>query len=200
MRQGPGRSWAGRSGGRCVALLPLVEVNVGKEKSHYAGWSSSMRRTSSHPHPNPIAAPGWVTAAGPFPPPASSPPSPLLTLGSRPSLIRLYSQLNPPHPLQVIAATNRLLIASCHECAFNIGTPRPPVLIGDNRFLRLAPYNTRWVGSAGVNRREEAQPVGRWLLRRPGVRCWKLVFPRSPRGCVRSWAFLRVEWAEWVCK
>ncbi|EFJ44041.1 hypothetical protein VOLCADRAFT_121354 [Volvox carteri f. nagariensis] len=30
--------------------------------------------------------------------------------------------------VQVIAATNRLLVASCHECCFNVGTPRGPVL------------------------------------------------------------------------
>ncbi|GLC35188.1 hypothetical protein PLESTB_000564000 [Pleodorina starrii] len=46
--------------------------------------------------------------------------------------------------VQVIAAANRLLIASCHECSFNVGTPRPPALIGDNRFLRLGPFNTRY--------------------------------------------------------
>ncbi|GIL89591.1 hypothetical protein Vretimale_1845 [Volvox reticuliferus] len=46
--------------------------------------------------------------------------------------------------VQVIAATNRLLVSSCHECAFNVGTPRPPALIGDNRFLRLGPFNTRY--------------------------------------------------------
>ncbi|KAG2454002.1 hypothetical protein HYH02_001045 [Chlamydomonas schloesseri] len=44
----------------------------------------------------------------------------------------------------VIAATSRLLVSSCHECAFNVGTPRPPCLIGDNRFLKLGPYNTRY--------------------------------------------------------
>ncbi|PNH12003.1 TBCC domain-containing protein 1 [Tetrabaena socialis] len=46
--------------------------------------------------------------------------------------------------VQVIAATNRLLVSACHECAFNVGCPRPPLLIGDNRFLRLGPYNTRY--------------------------------------------------------
>ncbi|PNW78930.1 hypothetical protein CHLRE_09g394880v5 [Chlamydomonas reinhardtii] len=44
----------------------------------------------------------------------------------------------------VIAATSRLLVSSCHECVFNVGTPRPPCLIGDNRFLKLGPYNTRY--------------------------------------------------------
>ncbi|KAG2495859.1 hypothetical protein HYH03_006097 [Edaphochlamys debaryana] len=46
--------------------------------------------------------------------------------------------------VQVIAATNRLLVASCHECSFALGTPRPPCLVGDNRFLRLGPFNTRY--------------------------------------------------------
>lgn len=43
----------------------------------------------------------------------------------------------------MIAATNRLLVSSCYDCTLNVGTPRPPTLIGDNRFLRLGPYNTR---------------------------------------------------------
>lgn len=46
--------------------------------------------------------------------------------------------------VQVIAATNRLLVSSCHECSFNVGVPRPPCLFGDNRFLRLGPYSTRY--------------------------------------------------------
>ncbi|KXZ53345.1 hypothetical protein GPECTOR_7g1240 [Gonium pectorale] len=46
--------------------------------------------------------------------------------------------------VQVIAATGRLLVSACHDCSFNVGTPRPPCLIGDNRFIRLGPHNTRY--------------------------------------------------------
>ncbi len=45
--------------------------------------------------------------------------------------------------LQVMAAASRVLVSSCHDCTLYLGTPRPPVFIGDNRFLRLAPLNTR---------------------------------------------------------
>lgn len=45
--------------------------------------------------------------------------------------------------VQIIAATNRLLISNCHECTLAVGTPTPPLLVGDNRFLRLAPCNAR---------------------------------------------------------
>ncbi|GAX83934.1 hypothetical protein CEUSTIGMA_g11358.t1 [Chlamydomonas eustigma] len=46
--------------------------------------------------------------------------------------------------LQVIAACNRMLASSCHDCSLYLGIQRPPVLMGDNRFLRLAPFNTRY--------------------------------------------------------
>eukprot|EP00798_Chlamydomonas_sp_ICE-L_P003219 gene3219-13238_t len=58
--------------------------------------------------------------------------------------------------LQVMAAASRTVISSCHDCSLYLGTPRPPVFIGDNRFIRLAPLNTRFerqlvhVNEAGV--------------------------------------------------
>ncbi len=45
---------------------------------------------------------------------------------------------------QLIAAAVRVIVSSCHDCVLNLATPRPPLLIGDCRFVRLAPYNTRY--------------------------------------------------------
>jgi hypothetical protein len=44
---------------------------------------------------------------------------------------------------QVIAAASRVLVNSCTECSLALGTPRPPLLVGDCRFLRLGPLNAR---------------------------------------------------------
>lgn len=38
--------------------------------------------------------------------------------------------------LQLVAATTRICIATCHDCVFYLGVNRPPLLIGDNRFLQ----------------------------------------------------------------
>lgn len=46
--------------------------------------------------------------------------------------------------VQVMAATTRCVVASCHDCSLFLGTNRQPTLIGDNRFLRIAPLNTRY--------------------------------------------------------
>lgn len=39
--------------------------------------------------------------------------------------------------LTLIAASVRVCIGSCHECTFYLGVNRPPLLIGDNRFLQV---------------------------------------------------------------
>jgi hypothetical protein len=44
----------------------------------------------------------------------------------------------------IIAAGNRMLVSSCHDCSLFLGVLRPPLLMGDNRFLRLGPFNTRY--------------------------------------------------------
>ncbi|KAK9839640.1 hypothetical protein WJX81_002320 [Elliptochloris bilobata] len=46
--------------------------------------------------------------------------------------------------LQLVAAATRICIATCHDCVFYLGVNRPPLLIGDNRFLQMAPYNTQY--------------------------------------------------------
>jgi hypothetical protein len=45
---------------------------------------------------------------------------------------------------QVIAAAARVVVSNCHDCVLHLGTPRPPMLTGDCRFVRLAPFNTRY--------------------------------------------------------
>lgn len=44
--------------------------------------------------------------------------------------------------VHLIAACRRIYISSCYDCVLNLGTNRPPVFCGDNRFVKLAPYNT----------------------------------------------------------
>ena len=39
--------------------------------------------------------------------------------------------------LTLIAASVRLCISTCHECTFYLGVNRPPLLVGDNRVLRV---------------------------------------------------------------
>ncbi|CAL5225377.1 g8182 [Coccomyxa viridis] len=46
--------------------------------------------------------------------------------------------------VQLVAAAVRLYIASCHDCVFYLGVNRAPLLLGDNRFLQMAPYNTQY--------------------------------------------------------
>ncbi|KAF8056726.1 tbccd1 [Scenedesmus sp. PABB004] len=46
--------------------------------------------------------------------------------------------------LQLTAAAGQVLAVSCHSCVLHLGTPRPPALLGDCRFNRLAPFNTRY--------------------------------------------------------
>ncbi|KAF6253343.1 tubulin binding cofactor C-domain-containing protein [Scenedesmus sp. NREL 46B-D3] len=46
--------------------------------------------------------------------------------------------------LQLTAAAAQVLVVSCHSCCLHLGTPRQPALLGDCRFVKLAPYNTRY--------------------------------------------------------
>lgn len=46
--------------------------------------------------------------------------------------------------VQLICAAARLIISSCHDCILHLAINRSPLLIGDNRFLQLAPYNTQY--------------------------------------------------------
>lgn len=57
---------------------------------------------------------------------------------------------------QLIAAASACCIGSCHDCTLYLGVNKAPYLIGDNRFITLAPHNTRYervishLGQAGV--------------------------------------------------
>lgn len=44
--------------------------------------------------------------------------------------------------VHLIAACRRIYISSCYDCVLNLGTNRSPVFCGDNRCVKLAPYNT----------------------------------------------------------
>lgn len=39
--------------------------------------------------------------------------------------------------LHLIAACVRICITSCHDCVFYLGVNRPPLLLGDNRFVQV---------------------------------------------------------------
>ena len=39
--------------------------------------------------------------------------------------------------LQLIAGCIRICISSCHDCVFYLGVNRPPLLLGDNRFVQV---------------------------------------------------------------
>lgn len=47
-----------------------------------------------------------------------------------------------PSTPQVISACRSLAINTCHDCIFYLGVNQPPLLLGDNRFLQLAPHNS----------------------------------------------------------
>lgn len=40
--------------------------------------------------------------------------------------------------VQLVSSAVRLSIASCHDCVFYLGVNRPPLLLGDNRFLQVS--------------------------------------------------------------
>ena len=39
--------------------------------------------------------------------------------------------------LHLIAGCIRICISSCHDCVFYLGVNRPPLLLGDNRFVQV---------------------------------------------------------------
>lgn len=43
--------------------------------------------------------------------------------------------------VQLIVAAQRVVINTCHDCILYLAVNRPPVLLGDNRFVQLAPHN-----------------------------------------------------------
>ncbi|KAL4542064.1 hypothetical protein Ndes2437B_g06383 [Nannochloris sp. 'desiccata'] len=43
--------------------------------------------------------------------------------------------------VQVVVAAQHVIINTCHDCIFYLAVNRPPVLLGDNRFVQLAPHN-----------------------------------------------------------
>ena len=53
--------------------------------------------------------------------------------------------------VQLVAAAVRICIASCHDCVFYLGVNRPPLLLGDNRFLQVRaagiPMHVLWGAS-----------------------------------------------------
>ncbi|KAI3435495.1 hypothetical protein D9Q98_001561 [Chlorella vulgaris] len=58
--------------------------------------------------------------------------------------------------VQVIAVGRHVTINTCHDCILYLGVNQAPLLLGDNRFLQLAPYNSSYqrlaahMGMAGV--------------------------------------------------
>lgn len=46
--------------------------------------------------------------------------------------------------VQLIAATRRIYVNASHDCIFYLGVNEQPVLLGDNRFVQFAPYNTHY--------------------------------------------------------
>lgn len=44
--------------------------------------------------------------------------------------------------VQVITATKRICIANCRECVFFLGVNQPPLILGDNHKIQVAPFNT----------------------------------------------------------
>lgn len=68
--------------------------------------------------------------------------------------------------LQVVAVTSHTVINTCHDCIVYTASNRPPLIVGDNRFVQLAPYNSGYDNlerhmelagiSASVNRWDSA--------------------------------------------
>lgn len=44
--------------------------------------------------------------------------------------------------LQVVAVTSHTVINTCHDCIVYAASNRTPLMVGDNRFVQLAPYNS----------------------------------------------------------
>jgi len=73
--------------------------------------------------------------------------------------------------VQVVVAAQHVIINTCHDCIFYLAVNRPPVLLGDNRFVQLAPHN------AGYDQLEDHVTMA-------GVKCqpnaWCNVTPLLP--------------------
>lgn len=46
--------------------------------------------------------------------------------------------------LQLTAAAGQVVVLSCHSCCLHLGTHRQPAILGDCRFVKLAPHNMRY--------------------------------------------------------
>jgi hypothetical protein len=46
----------------------------------------------------------------------------------------------------ITSAARRVLVSNCYDVTHNIFTPSPPLLVGDNRNCKFAPYNTHYDG------------------------------------------------------
>lgn len=44
--------------------------------------------------------------------------------------------------LQVVSVTSHIVVNTCHDCILYTATNRSPLIVGDNRFVQLAPYNS----------------------------------------------------------
>ena len=44
--------------------------------------------------------------------------------------------------LQVVSVSSHIVVNTCHDCILYTATNRPPLIVGDNRFVQLAPYNS----------------------------------------------------------
>jgi hypothetical protein len=84
--------------------------------------------------------------------------------------------------LTLTAAAGQVTAVSCHSCTLNLGTPRPPALLGDCRFITLGPFNTRYEGLAD-HMRAVGMPFGgpsQWD--QPLLCCGREGGPRRPAG------------------
>lgn len=46
--------------------------------------------------------------------------------------------------VQVIVVCKHIQISNCHDCTFYLACEDQPMLLGDNRTLHVAPYNTNY--------------------------------------------------------
>lgn len=44
--------------------------------------------------------------------------------------------------LQVVSVSSHIVVNTCHDCILYTATNRSPLIVGDNRFVQLAPYNS----------------------------------------------------------
>ena len=82
--------------------------------------------------------------------------------------------------VQILAAARCVCVSNCHDSLFNLGVGTRPLLLGDNRNLQLAPYNTYY---DQLEAHMEVRPRARGLSRnhRHGARTDALT-PATPRS------------------